>query len=133
FSWRNFSWNFHAGEWTTIRSCATAAIDRARVGSVLPLHAGAADRSALPSSAGLLRIRRRGNWPLRTVGRRLDGAGADSALSSMRHPRAGFRTGRAACARALVAAVALRPLAGHERNADAVVASVELLVISLCA
>ena len=53
---------------------------------------------------------------LRPVGRRLDGARAHPALPPLGDARARFRAGGIAAARALVDAVALRELAGHERD-----------------
>src|SRR5471032_205294 len=112
---RNFLWNFYGGDQRTpARLRAPAAAFRARPGGALSLYAGVADRSALPASAVLFRICRRGDRPFRSVGGRLDGTRAHPALPAVGDARARFRAGRCVGRRPLVGAVALRTLARNE-------------------
>src|SRR5712691_6912737 len=94
---------------------AGAAQFRPRADQALSLHPVAAHRIALPASADLLGICRRGDraaWP---VGGRLDGARAHPALPPVGNRGARFRSAPTAGWGALVSAVALRSLAGHQR------------------
>src|SRR4029077_11231048 len=73
-----------------------------------------AGRFSLPSSANLFGICRSGGGAFRPMGRRLDDIGAASALPAMGNVGAGFRAAGVAGKIALVYAVALRPMAGHQ-------------------
>src|SRR6267154_3638923 len=94
---------------------ATAAQCRTRDDLALPAHAVAAGRLQLPPSADLLGLRRRGDRAFRTMGRRMDDLGAALTLPTLGH------FGNRQCAadktagRAMVSAVALRPLARSQR------------------
>src|SRR3954454_3225250 len=81
---------------------------RAREG--LSLHIIAACRFPLPALADLLGVCRRGARQLRALGRLLDDAGPLAALPAMGHVWHRSRSGSRAAGRALVRAVALRPL-----------------------
>ena len=116
---------------SSICICPAAAAGRTRFGDNLSLYARSSHRPALPASAELLGICRRIDHAIRPVGGRLDGARAHPALLALGHARARFRAGQITRWCKVVAAVALWPLAGHERDPDAVVASAELPVISL--
>ena len=67
------------------RLAATAARSRPRADLAVSAHAVTAGRLQLPASADLLGVWRRGDRAFRTVGRRMDDAGAAAALSSLRH------------------------------------------------
>lgn len=81
----------------------------------LPTYFIAAGRLQLPSFADLLGLWRRGDRALRTVGRRMDDAGAAVALSALGH------LGNRQCSadkppgRAMVSAMAVRTLARRQR------------------
>src|SRR5690242_694807 len=98
---------------------ANSARTRPRLGDCVPLYVVAAHRPALPASAELLGICRRSDQPLRSVGRRLDGARANPALQSIRHARTRFCSEGPARRGALVDTLALRPLARHAARAIA--------------
>ena len=74
------------------------------------------DRPNLPAPAELLRIRRRGARPIRTLGRRVDDARAGLPLPSVGNVRIGLRGGATPAALALVPAMALWPMAGSRRT-----------------
>src|SRR3954452_9442423 len=76
----------------------------------LSIHIIATGRFSLPAFADLLGVCRRGARSLRPLGRLLDDAGAAAALPSMGHRGHRSRSGSRAAGRALVRAVALRPL-----------------------
>jgi hypothetical protein len=99
----------HAGFRADIADPPAAAC-RPRAGAGLSLHALAAGRFPLPASPDLLGICRRGARPLRPVGRLLDDARAAVALPPLGHLRHRPRARGGAHGRALVSAVALRPL-----------------------
>src|SRR5262245_33498931 len=82
-----------------------------------PLRPG---RVPLPSLAHLLGLCRRGDRPIRLVGRRLDDRGAALPVSPARNLRPRFRPADAAGAHALVSAVAIRPLARDQSRHRAV-------------
>src|SRR5882757_4523979 len=92
-----------------------AAQCRARPDLDLPAHAVAAGRLQLPASADLLGLWRRSDRAVRTVGRRMDDAGAAVALPALGHLRHRQCAIDAAAGRALVSALALRPLARRQR------------------
>ena len=92
-----------------------AAQCRPRADLDLPAHAVAAGRLQLPAPADLLGLWRRGDRTVRTVGRRLDDAGAAVALPSFGHIRHRQRAARHAAGRAMVSAVAIRTLARRQR------------------
>src|SRR3954454_11462273 len=81
---------------------------RAREG--LSVYIVAAGRFPLPASADLLGVCRRGPRSFWALGRLLDDAGAPAALPAMGHIGHRSRSGSCAAARALVRALALRPL-----------------------
>src|SRR5436309_944582 len=83
---------------------------------VVPSHAIAAGRFSLPPSADLFRLWRRSARALRAVGRRLDDFGAAAALPALGHVGHRQRAGTNASGRALVSAVAVRPLAWRQRT-----------------
>ncbi len=100
-------------------AAAPAAQCRARHDLDLPAHAVAAGRLQLPPSADLFGLWRRSDRAFRTVGRRMDDAGAAVALPALGH------LGDRQCAadntagRAMVSAVAVRTLARRQRAAEA--------------
>lgn len=87
----------------------------ARADLDLPAHALAARRLQLPASADLLGLWRRGHRTLWSLGRRMDDAGADVTLSALGHVRHRQRPDRKTAGRAMVSAVALRPMARRQR------------------
>src|SRR5262245_14527873 len=91
---------------------------RTRAHQGLQLLVLGAGRVPLPPPADLLGLCRRGDFPLRAVGGRLDDAGAAVPLSSVRNRRARFRAAAAARAGALVSALALWPLAWNQLRAE---------------
>src|ERR1700730_12376337 len=97
------------------RGAAPAAQCRACDDLDLPAHAVAAGRLQLPASADLLGLWRRGDRAFRAVGRRMDDAGAAVTL-----PPLGYLGNRQCAAdktagRAMVSAVAVRPMARRQR------------------
>ena len=76
------------------RGPAAAAQRRTRADLDLSPHAVAAGRLQLPASADLLGLWRRGDRTLRTVGRRMDDAGAAVALPALGHVRHRQRAAR---------------------------------------
>jgi len=96
----------------------TAAAQRSsRADLDLPPHPVAARRIQLPPLADLLGLWRRGDRTIRAVGWRLDDTGAAAALSAIWHVRSRSRTECGSARRALVSALALRPLARRQRCA----------------
>src|SRR4051812_35428416 len=95
---------------------ATTAQRRSRTDLDLPAYAVAVGRLQLPASADLLGVWRRSHRTLRTVGRRMDDAGADLTLPALGHFRYRQRPARQAVRRALVSALALRTLARRQRG-----------------
>src|SRR2546427_4232811 len=83
---------------------------RPRAGEGLSLYLLPARRLPLPPPADLLGLRRRGARPVRPVGRRLDDARAAHPLSSVGHVRSRLRPPVTTARRALVPALAIRPL-----------------------
>ena len=81
----------------------------------LSLHTLADARLALPASADMLAIWRRGDRAFRFVGGRMDDTRAFDALPSARHVGFGFRAARISRKFALVFSVALRAVARRER------------------
>ncbi len=98
------------------RGATPAAQCGARDDLDLPAHAVAAGRLQLSSSADLFGLWRRGDRAFRTVGRRLDDLGAAVALPALGYlgnrQRAADKTAR----RAMVSAVAVRPMARRQRT-----------------
>src|SRR5262249_30299366 len=90
---------------------------RPRSDRALSLHDCLARGLSLPASSDLFRICRCGARSLRPVGRRLDDTGAAFALPAMGHLRPRSRARCVAGKIALVYAVALREMAGHEFDA----------------
>src|SRR5438067_6146905 len=82
----------------------------------LPAHALSAGRLQLPASADLLGIWRRGDRTVRTVGRRMDDAGAVVALPALGYVGHRQRSARKTSWRTMVSAVALWPLARCQRG-----------------
>src|SRR4051812_6979324 len=89
---------------------ARASLRRPRAGEDLPLHALTAPRLSLPAFADLLGVCRRGPRSLRALGRLLDDVGAPAAVPAMGHIGHRSRSGSCAAGRALVRALALRPV-----------------------
>ena len=85
----------------------------------LPAHPVAAGRLQLPTPADLLGIWRRSDRAFRSVGRRLDDAGADPALPTMGHIRHRQCAAHHTAGCAMVSAVALRTLARRQRLMNA--------------
>src|ERR1700710_2161429 len=114
-AYETFSARFIAMPGLRRRAAKASAQRRSRADLAVPAHAVTAGRIQLPPSADLLGLWRRGHRALRTVGRRLDDAGAAAALPALGHlghrQRAADQTGR----RALVSAMALRALARRQR------------------
>src|SRR5688572_30687944 len=94
------------------RSCSTRL--RPRAGESLSLHAVAADRVPLPLPADLLRLRRPGARTPWALGRRLDDSGKALALPPMGKFGTRLCAECPAAGRALVSAMALRPLARNQ-------------------
>ena len=92
-----------------------AAQHRTRGNLDLPAHAVTAGWLPLPPSADLLSLWRRSDRTIWIVGWRLDDAGAAVALSSLGYLRHRQCAVDAAVGRAMVPAVALRPLARRQR------------------
>src|SRR4051795_7161913 len=88
---------------------------RPRADLALPPHALAAGWLQLPAPADLLHLWRRGNRTVRAVGRRLDDARAPAPLQPFRHLGHRQRAPHRTTGRALVLALALRPLARRQR------------------
>src|SRR5450631_2908739 len=97
------------------RRAAAAAQCRARDDLDLPAHAVAAGRLQLPSPADLFGLWRRGDRALRSVGRRLDDAGAAAALPALGHSGDRQCAAGKTAGRPVVSAVAIRPLARRQR------------------
>src|SRR4051794_38234366 len=89
---------------------ARPSLRRPRPSEDLPLHALTARRLSLPESADLLGVCRRGPRSLRALGRLLDNTRAALALPAMGYIGHRPRSGSRAAGRALVRALALRPL-----------------------
>src|SRR6478752_1366062 len=89
------------------RSWWSAAPGRAGFGHGLSLYAVAPHRAALPAPAELLGIRRRGDRPLRALGRWMDGSRPHPALPPLGNSGTGFRARCPARRIALVHALAL--------------------------
>jgi hypothetical protein len=94
---------------------APAAQCGARADLDLPAHALTAGRLQLSPPADLFGLWRRGDRALRAVGRRVDGAGAAIALSALGYLGDRQRAADTAAARAMVSAVAVRPMARRQR------------------
>ena len=82
----------------------------------LSAHAIGAGGLQLPSRANLLGLWRRSDRAVRAVGGRMDDAGAFAALPSLRHVRPRSGAEQSAIRRAMVSALALRPLARGQRT-----------------
>ena len=97
------------------RDATPASQCRARIDLDLPAHPLAAGWLQLPALADLFGLCRRGDRALWAVGRRMDDLGAPIALPALGHfgdrQRAPHKTAR----RAMVSAVAIRPMARRQR------------------
>src|SRR4029078_8120849 len=82
----------------------------------LSLYALAVHRLALPASADMLRIWRRGDRAIRFVGGGMDDARTAHALSPARHVRTGFRTARTSGKFPLVSSLAIRKVARGQQE-----------------
>ena len=94
---------------------ARARTRRARLDPGVPLYLIGAGRLPLPPPAHLLGLCGRGHRAIRPLGRRMDDIGPAMPLPAVWNRRARCRTGCPARAFALVSALALRALAGHQR------------------
>src|SRR5712691_9819787 len=98
------------------RNATPAAQCRAGVDLDLPPYPVAAGRLQLPTLADLLGLCRRGDRALWAVGRRMDDPGAIAALPAMGHFGDRQRAPHETAGRAMVSAVAIRPMARRQRS-----------------
>src|SRR5213078_146690 len=98
------------------RDATPAAQCRAGVDLDLPAYPVAAGRLQLPTPADLLGLCRRGDRALWAVGRRMDDPGAIAALPAMGHFGDRQRASHETAGRAMVSAVAIRPMARRQRS-----------------
>jgi hypothetical protein len=96
------------------RDAAPASQCRARVDLDLPAHPVAAGWLQLPALADLLGLCRRGDRALWAVGRRMDDLGATAALPALGYIGDRHRAPHKTAGRAMVSAVAIRPMARRQ-------------------
>jgi len=96
------------------RDATPATQCRAGVDLDLPAYPVAAGRLQLPTLADLLGLCRRGDRALWAVGRRMDDPGATAALPALGHIGNRHRAPHKTAGRAMVSAVAIRPMARRQ-------------------
>src|SRR6202022_1541904 len=97
------------------RGATPAAQCGARDDLDLPAHPIAAGRLQLPSSADLFGLWRRGGRAFRAVGRRVDDPGTAITLPALGYLGDRQRASDKTAGRAMVSAVAVRPMARRQR------------------